>query len=411
MIRMFPILYDSKETEFISNGLGRLRDCISCVVTEERNGIYECDFEYPVTGVNFDRIQLGRVVGVTHDDSGDIEPFDIVSYTRPIDGVVTFHCVHISYRLSRYTVIGSQINSLDDALALFGNAVPTIPFRFSTSMLATGYLAAADGKPHSVRELMGTDTGAILDVYGGEYSFNNFNVYLQAARGKARDFAIRYGVNMVDYTEDGDNTDTFSSCIPYWASGDSIIIGNQIASGGRTASGRDECVPLDLSGKFEGTPTQSDVEAMALEYMSQNNVNLPKQTINVDFVRLQDYELGDFINLLQCNLCDIIKVYFPMYNSSGQFKIVKTVWDVLQGRYESMELGSLSITLAEALGINKSGTSTSLAIQSASRSASNALSLKSATLENALCEEDTSTDTRLATIEDALCELDKEESR
>ena len=275
-------------------------------------------------------------------------------------------------------------------------------------MLATGYLAAADGKPRSVRELMGTDAGAILDAYGGEYSFNNFNVYLQAERGKARDFAIRYGVNMVDYTEDGDSTDTFSSCVPYWTSGDSIVIGNQVTSSGRTASGRDECVPLDLSSKFEGTPTTTNLENYALQYMSQNNVNLPKQTINVDFVRLQDYELGDFANLLQCNLCDTIKVYFPMYNSSGQFKIVKTVWNVLQGRYESMELGSLSITLAEALGIDKSASSTNLAIQSLSRSASNALETRSAMLEDALCEEDAEQEARLAAIEDALCELDKE---
>ena len=51
---MNPILYDATETGFASNGLGRLRDCISCVVTEERNGIYECDFEYPIDGAHFD---------------------------------------------------------------------------------------------------------------------------------------------------------------------------------------------------------------------------------------------------------------------------------------------------------------------------------------------------------------------
>ena len=76
---MMPILYDSTETEYTTNGICRLTDCLNMSVATERNGIFECDFEYPVTGVNFDRIQLGRVVGVTHDDSGDIEPFDIVS--------------------------------------------------------------------------------------------------------------------------------------------------------------------------------------------------------------------------------------------------------------------------------------------------------------------------------------------
>ena len=90
---MIPILYEKDETAFLDNGLGRLRDCISCMVTEERNGIYECDFEYPVTGQNYDKIQIGRIIGVTHDDSGDVQPFDIVGYTKPIEGVVTFHCV------------------------------------------------------------------------------------------------------------------------------------------------------------------------------------------------------------------------------------------------------------------------------------------------------------------------------
>ena len=49
---MIPILYDSSEIYFASNGLGRLRETISCTVSEERNGLFECDFEYPVTGQN-----------------------------------------------------------------------------------------------------------------------------------------------------------------------------------------------------------------------------------------------------------------------------------------------------------------------------------------------------------------------
>ena len=108
---MYPILFEKNETSFSSNGLGRLRDCISCVVTEERNGIYECDFEYPVDGARYEDIICGRIIGVTHDDSDDLQPFDIVSYTKPIDGIVTFHAVHISYRQSGLTVRGTNINS------------------------------------------------------------------------------------------------------------------------------------------------------------------------------------------------------------------------------------------------------------------------------------------------------------
>ena len=119
---MIPILYDKNETAFASNGLARLRDCISALVVEERNGVYELEFQYPQDGANFDLIQIGRIVCVTHDDSGDIQPFDIVSYTKPIDGVVTFHAVHISYRQSYLTVTGSNIQSLADAFLAFKNA-------------------------------------------------------------------------------------------------------------------------------------------------------------------------------------------------------------------------------------------------------------------------------------------------
>ena len=59
---MIPILYNSKETDFTHNGIGFLKDCISCVVTEERNGIYEAVMKYPVTGQLFSEIQADRII-------------------------------------------------------------------------------------------------------------------------------------------------------------------------------------------------------------------------------------------------------------------------------------------------------------------------------------------------------------
>ena len=146
---------------------------------------------------------------------------------------------------------------------------------------------------------------------------------------------------------------TYSSCVPYWTDGTITVVGNKVDSSGSTITGRGECVPLDLSEKFETEPTQADLELAAQTYMNSNNTFIPAQNIHIEFVRLQDLGYADFENLLECNLCDTITVIYPDFNSSGQYKIVKTVWDVLQNRYESMELGDLSTTLAEALGINK----------------------------------------------------------
>lgn len=349
---MIPILYDKNEAAFVSNGLGRLRDTISAKVTEERNGVYELSLEYPVTGAHYEDIQLGRIIGVTHDDTGDIEPFDIMSYSKPINGVVTFQCVHISYRLRYMTVTASNINSLADAFTAFESAEPSMPFNFQTDKASTGYVAGFDGLPHTVRSLMGGTEGSILDSYGGEYAFNNWTVYLYTARGQARDFVIRYGVNMTDFNDETDGTGTYSSCIPYWTDNETKVVANRVDGPGATVTGRAECVPLDLSDKFEEAPTTEELEEYALNMMASKNTHLPTQTINVSFIRLQDMEeYAGLSNLLQCGLCDTIKVIFPDYGTTGNFKIVKTVWDVLMDRYTEMELGTLSTTLAEALGI------------------------------------------------------------
>lgn len=351
---MIPILYEKTETDFVSNGLARLRDCVSAVVTEERNGVYELDFEYPVTGANYELIQIGRIVGVTHDESGDVQPFDIVSYTKPIDGVVTFHCVHISYRTSYMSVRSNTAkNSLADVFSHIATyAQPTCPFTFWTDKSSGGYCAALQSVPYTVRQVLGGVEGSILDAYGGEYEFDKWTIKLWAARGQYRDFAIRYGVNMLDYNEEMDSSGCYSSCRPYWTDGTATVVGDKQTSGGTPPSGREQCIPLDVSEKFESKPTKAQVEAAGLAMMNSQNPTIPAQNIEVSFVRLQDMgEYADFQNLLQCKLCDTIKVIFPGFNSSGEFKIVQTVWDVLRGKYESMQLGELSTTLSEALGI------------------------------------------------------------
>ena len=352
---MIPILYDTNETSFTSNGLGRLRDATEVKVVEERNGVYEADFKYPVTGANFDKIKIGRIIGVTHNESEDIQPFDIVSYSKPIDGIVTFHCTHISYRQSYMTVTGSNISSLADAFDLLGTAEPDNPFVYETNKTSSAYMAAADGKPKSVRSLLGGTEGSILDTYGGEYEWDRFRVILHDNRGVTRPFTIRYGVNMLKYDETFDTQGSYSSCIPFWANGTEIVIGDRQFATGVTIANRGECVPLDVSDKFQSKPSKADVEAMGLAVMASKNVYNPTQTLHVEFARLQDVpDYENFRRLYQCNLCDIINVAFPDYDFTGQFKIVKTTWDVLADRYESLELGDLSISLAQALGVNNS---------------------------------------------------------
>ena len=352
---MIPILFESSETVFASNGLGRLRDAISVTVTEERNSVYECDIEYPVNGHNYDKIQLGRIVGVEHDDTNDMQPFDIVSASRPINGVVTFHCVHVSYRLRGVTASGANINSLSDAFTALESGVPSNPFTYESDKTSTGYVSAFDGVPRSVRSILGGVEGSILDAYGGEYEWDRFRVILHEKRGQNRSFTVRYGVNMMDYNEDLDYSETYTAVIPYWVNSTdgTVVKASMVSSGQLAPNGLEVCIPLDLTDKFETQPTTTQLQNMAQSVMASKQPYLPAQTITVDFVRLQDSpEYAYLAPLLSCQLCDTIKVEMPMYGTSGSFKIVKTVYDALLERFTEMELGKLSTTLSEALGIS-----------------------------------------------------------
>ena len=113
-----------------------------------------------------------------------------------------------------------------------------------------------------------------------------------------------------------------------------------------------KCAPLDLTDKFSSQPLVSAVEYEARLYMRDRMPYLPSQNIKIDFVRLEDSEeYHYFKEIQQCRLCDTVKVLFPMYGTNGRMEIVRVVWDVLQERHIEMELGNLSTSLAEALGI------------------------------------------------------------
>lgn len=355
---MIPIIYESTEIAFASNGLGRLRDCISCKVTEERNGVYELEIEYPVTGANYDLIQPGRIIACTHDDSADIQPFDIVAMEKPIDGTVVVKGVHISYRQSGMVVRGKNITTLGTAFTKLSQAVPENPFTYTTdyNTSSSAAITAFDNTPRSVRQYLGGVDGSILDIVGGEYEFDKFTVRLWSNRGERKDFAIRYGVNLTGYNEEVDYSETFNACVPYWTDGQgNFVVGDKQTSGQPSYSGREICAALDVSDKFESKPTKANVNSAGKSYMSANETYAAQNNIEINFVRLQDLEgYEQYTNLLNCKLCDSIRVIFPLHGIDRWFKIVKTVYDVLNDRYEEMELGSLQTTLADALGVNDS---------------------------------------------------------
>lgn len=348
---MIPILYESTETAFTSNGLGRLVECISCEVTEERNGVYECEFEYPISG-RFcnEMMENGGAISVTHDDNGDRQAFDIYKYSAPIDGVVTFNAHHISYRLNGVIVTPFSANTCANALqGIKSHSANTNPFTFTTDKSVTAPYVVAT--PSNARGILAGKSGSILDIYGtGEYKFDMFNVGLYLHRGTDTDVQIRYGKNLTDITSVLDKSGTFNAIAPYWTNGEATVTLPEvyIAIAGATNI---YCVPVDLTADFETKPTAGELRADANRYLSTINPNVPDENITIDFEAL--WQTTDYENvaaLERVGLCDTVSIYFEALGvTQAQAKIIKVVYDVLRERYKSMEFGKVQTTLAEAV--------------------------------------------------------------
>lgn len=376
---MIPILYPGTEKEFRTNGIGRLTDCIRCIATEERNGIYEVEFDYPIEGVHFDEIEIGKIVAVTHDDTKEIEPFIIYQRTVPnLSGIVTFNAHHISYKLGEIVAMPFSAGSCAEALqGLTTYSASANPFTFWTDKTTTA--SFENTVPRNVRNILGGEENSILDVFGGgDYEFKRFEVKLYAQRGADSDVEIRYAKNLTDLQETKDYSQSYNAIVPYWADTDGhivmlpekvivysglepvlayltdhnlIIIRTETEEPIEVAYTEIKAVPMDLSDQFEEMPTVEQLRAAAEARFERSGAWLPNENLKVDFVQLwQTEEFKEYSALQRVRLCDTVSVYYPQVNINAvKQRVIRTEYNVLMDRYDSIELGTPQTSLGRAI--------------------------------------------------------------
>lgn len=371
---MIPVLYNHSEKEFTSNGLGRLTECTSCIVTEERNGVFECEFTYPISGRHYQEIAEGCIIFVTHDNSGIPQPFDIYKRSVPINGEVTFNAAHVSYRLGKCVLMPYTATSCATALSkIKDNCIPECEFSFTTDKSVVKNFTLTT--PTAAKSILCGTEGSILDVYGtGEYKFNKFNVILYLHRGTDTDVQIRYGKNLVDMTDEIDSSGSYSAVVPFWQNVETgavkmlpecfvvaddapIYIDYWTDANGRRMTDENGnefefavsniiAATLDLSAEYEKAPTNAQMRQKAKD--SANAHKLYTQSLTVDFVQLaQSEEYKDLAPLQELNLCDTCEVIYN--NRPVRVKVIRTEYDVLADRYSEIELGDPPANYADVL--------------------------------------------------------------
>ena len=356
MVYSLITLFPPTATVFDTNGLGSLGEAISCVVTEERNGSFELEMVYPVSGKHYPDMGVRSILVVKPNPVDKPQAFRIYKFTKPMDGQVTYYAAHISYDLDGYPVEPFSADSRTRAMAqIRGYMIGTNTFTFSADAGGNpdGYFKI--DTPTSIRSILGGSEGSILETFGGEYKFDNFKVSLLNNRGMDRGVVIRYGKNLTDLKEEASMENVYTHVLPYWYGEvdeipELVTLPETILPATTSSYDFQRIYTLDMTSSFQEKPFVVDLRQAANDWIAVNNPSLPYTSLDISFVQLeQTEEYKDLALLERVELCDDVTVQYPEFGISVIAKVMKTVYDVIAEKYTSVTLGNIRPSLSDTI--------------------------------------------------------------
>lgn len=354
---MIPVLYPPNATDFFTFGIGVLTDTISCEVTEERNGVFECLLKYPTSGQHYGLITKECIVKAKPNDTAADQAFRIYRITKPLNGIVTIYGQHISYDLANVPVLPFSTESRSPQLIL--SQLLSGDTRF------TGWTDYSDGKafsvtqPKSVRACLGGTEGSMLSQWHGEFEWDNFTVKFHSHRGQKTGVVIEYGKNLTALEQDEDNSGVYTALLPYavytpeGAEDETVVTLPEVTLPIVTSEiVRSKTLILDFSDQFgeNSAITEEALRAKANSYIKANPLGATIPTVKVSFEPL--WKQPEYSALLErVNLCDTVTIRHSALGVSVSAMVIETVYDTLAERYKSISLGqsksSMITTISE----------------------------------------------------------------
>lgn len=354
---MTPILYKADTTNFATFGIGALSDTISCEVTEERNGVYECILKYPVSGANYSEIKKERIVKAKPNDTSKPQAFRIYRITTPLNGMVKIYAQHISYDLAAIATPQWEHSAITPQLAIdevFSNALTPHHFTFRTDYTQAKEFKVS--KPKSLRAVLGGEEGSVVSLWGGEYEWDNFNVIHHQGRGQNNGVVIEYGKNLTKLEHDTDNSDVYTDILPYAVMKDEegntqvVTLTEQILPIAKTTLTQRKTLIKDFTDSFEMDTviTEELLREKASKYIENNPLGVESPTLTISFEAL--WKQPEYVAVLErVSLCDTVTVRHSDLGVSEHIKVIKTIYDSLAEKYVSITLGNAKGSLLKTV--------------------------------------------------------------
>ena len=343
---MIPCLYDSRETKFNHNGIGKLADAQSCTVTEKRNGSYELKLICPADGIHAEMLEEGNIILAKPSDTMQPQPFRIYKITTPIDGKLEVQARHISYQLNFITVSPFSVSGCAGAVqGLKSHAASDCPFSVWTDVASSAMFTVS--VPASFRNCLGGMDGSVLDTFGGEFEWDRYTVKFHRARGADHNVHIVYGKNLTDFKMEKSIENTITGVHPYWVDNETqavMELPEKVVMVSRKSVPYQKITVLDCTSAFQEKPSEAALREYAQDYIDTTSLTEPEVDIKIDFIQLWNtpgYE--DVVQAEQVSLCDTVHVYISKLGIEASSKVTETEYDSLLERYNSITLSNSTV--------------------------------------------------------------------
>ena len=362
-----PVLVTSALIADSSNRFGRLPEISAAEVYEKLNGEFTAEITLPRIALNAHNLQRFGLVRIKPNHWQNNQIFRINRVKRQlVNGDITLQLNHLTYDLNKQVAKPFQATGISAVVAAFADPnirATYMPFTFSSDLTnETSVLSVPVPMPW--RSIIGGVEGSILDVFGGELYWDNLTVRLLRHRGEDRSVAIRYGLNMIEFTQEENIANTFDSVVGYAALEDSPVVMGSVVSDGIV-----EPYPLvkviDFSDQIpEGvTPTQTMITQLTQSWVNANHPATPQIGMTVDFTVLRQQKQFDLLAQLEdVRLGDTVQVILPEANVSQTAKVTGVLYDPINEITKKIELGSYQPRLSTTISsIGKSSRDATLA--------------------------------------------------
>lgn len=379
---MIPRLYNGRKSSniYAKNGYGFFNTCKRCEVTEERNGEYSLIMECLETDILASNINVNKIIKAKANNDDDPQLFEIIEVKKQ-KNVLKIKANHIKYlwcqnvfgdENATYNYINQTFTGtpqeimteiLDDDYLCFRQYFNfTSDITTSNTVVINPFLALKFG------DFLSGTRGGLLDVFGGEYHFDNFNIELLSSRGNNTNKKIMWGYNLSDYVQTITNDNNYTHIVGYAKVKDLYKNNKESIMKGRAIQCIDSYAGFE---KIKLVDVTEDVKQLwnFTDYTEPTinsgsgfryfDVRDLVNTATLNYARYKNYSTladvnikitytPDLEKLQDCKLCDTVNVIFKD-GTSVQSKITKVVYDSLQEKYIKMEIGSKTMSLEDFL--------------------------------------------------------------